>query len=514
MRRFCLFLLAALLAGCGGTMRQGHVGPAHVLRIADIADPPSLNPLLAHDQDTIGYDLLICQTLVGLDAANHLIPVLVTRIPSRMNGDISRDGTRITYHLRSGARFADGKPLTSADVAFTYRAIMDPRNNVLSVDAYQRIASLETPDDRTVVVRLRNPWNAAVTRLFAQSDFAFGILPAHAFAGTRLERAAWQQHPFGTGPFRVVQWQRGDRIVLEPNPYFHPKPKLDRIVLRMIPNANAAFNALRAHDVDVAPLFPDMLRQAAGVHDISVLRTPENAVVWLTLQTSRSPANDVRVRRAIADALDPNTLRDAYANAYEPAASFLPPVLAWHDKDIQPFRRDLAKAREMLAHGPVDALMVLQSEQPLRTRIATLVQQQLAGAGIHVTIKEFPTALFNAPEGPIRNARFTIAIDGWLGGADPEQSVVFLCDQATVDGSNISRYCRPRFEALFSDQERTSSTARRKRDFIAMQRMIHDDVPVIPLYYETYFDGVSTRVQGFARNMLRFPVAPETWDAH
>src|SRR5690348_12264564 len=110
MRRFCLFLLAALLAGCGGTVGQGHAGPAHVLRIADIVDPPSLNPLLAHDQDTIGYDLLICQTLVGLDAKNRLVPVLVTRIPSRGNGDISRDGTRITYHLRSDVRFADGKP--------------------------------------------------------------------------------------------------------------------------------------------------------------------------------------------------------------------------------------------------------------------------------------------------------------------------------------------------------------------------------------------------------------------
>lgn len=130
---------------------------------------------------------------------------------------------------------------------------------------------------------------------------------------------------------------------------------------------------------------------------------------------------------------------------------------------------------------------------------------------MNVAIKRFSTALFNAPEGPIRNARFTISIDGWLGGADPEQSVVFLCSQANPDGDNISRYCDPRFEALFRDQERTSNTAQRKHDFLAMQRIIHDDVPVIPLYYETYFDGVRTRVHGFERNMLRYPVAPETW---
>jgi peptide/nickel transport system substrate-binding protein len=249
MRRFFLFVMCAvLLCGCGA-----RVGSDGELRIADLVDPPSLDPLLAHDQMTIGYDLLISQTLIGIDASNRLVPVLVTRIPSRGNGDISPDGTRITYHLRRGIRFADGTPLTAADVAFTYRAIMDTHNNVLSVDAYQRIESLQTPDAHTVVIRLKSPWNAAVTRLFAQSDFAFGILPAHAFANTRLQHAAWEQHPFGTGPFRVVQWRRGDRIVLEPNPYFRPKPLLRRLVLRIIPNADAAFNALRAGDVGVAP---------------------------------------------------------------------------------------------------------------------------------------------------------------------------------------------------------------------------------------------------------------------
>jgi peptide/nickel transport system substrate-binding protein len=507
MRRFFYFVICAvLLCGCGA-----RAGSGGVLRIADLVDPPSLDPLLAHDQMTIGYDLLISQTLIGIDASNHLVPVLVTRIPTRANGDISSDGTRITYHLRRGIRFADGAPLTSADVAFTYRAIMDPHNNVLSVDAYERIASLQTPDPYTVAIRLKAPWNAAVTRLFAQSDFAFGILPAHAFANTRLLRAAWEQHPFGTGPFRVVEWRRGDRIVLEPNPYFRPKPLLRRLVLRIIPNAESAFNALRAGDVDVAPIYPDMLARARALRGITVVRTPENATFWLSLQTTHAPAEDLRVRQAMAYALDPNTIADVYQHAYPQAAAFLPPVLAWHDAGITPYAHDLSKARALLAGKTLDALLVTASEAQLDNRIATVVQQQLGQAGIRVSIKQFQTALFNAPEGPIRNARFTISFDGWIGGADPEQSVVFLCAQANPDGDNISRYCNPKFEALYRDQERTSSQTQRKRDFMAMQRLIHDDVPVIPLYYETYYDGVSGRVHGFARNMLRYPVSPELW---
>src|SRR5262249_51783404 len=156
----------------------------------------------------------LCQTLIGLSADNRDVPILVTRIPSRRNGDISADGMRITYHLRADAHFADGVPLTSADVAFTYRAIFDPRNRTVSVEPYRRIASLTTPDAHTVVIRLRAPWNAAVRVLFAQADYVYGILPKHAFADTKVVGTPWEDAPFGTGPFRVKKWLRGDRIVL------------------------------------------------------------------------------------------------------------------------------------------------------------------------------------------------------------------------------------------------------------------------------------------------------------
>ena len=512
-RRKALTLgLALLLAACAGGAPRGNAGAAHVLRIADLSDPSSLDPLLAHDQDTIGYDLLICQTLVGMDAQNRLVPVLIERIPSRVNGGVSGDGKTIVYRLRKGVRFSDGVELTSADVAFTYRAIMDSRNPVLSQDAYRRIASLSTPDRYTVVIRLKRPWNAAVSDLFAQSDFAFGILPAHAFKSTLLQHAAWEQHPFGSGPFRVTEWRRGDRVVFEPNPYFSPKPKLARIELRMIPDRGSALVALQAHDVDAAPVLPESILQVEGTPELRVLRTPENATVWLTLQTLQGPAKDRRIRRAIALALDAVELQKAYQSAYPRAAAFLPPVLQWHDASIRAAAHDLRAARAMLNGQTIDALLVLQSGNAAWLRIATVVQRQLAAAGIHVTIKTFTTTLFNAPDGPVRNARFTIAIDGWLGGADPEQSIVFTCSQATVNGDNISRYCDPRFEALFSDQQTARSAARRMADFLAMQRLIDEDLPVIPIYYEVYFDGLNARVRGFGRNMLRFPVAPETWD--
>jgi ABC-type transport system substrate-binding protein len=302
--------------------------------------------------------------------------------------------------------------------------------------------------------------------------------------------------------------------VLVPNPYFSPKPKLDRLELVMIPDANTAFVALRTHDVDIAPLrTAESVREARGVPGIVIVRTPENGTEWLSLQTAKGPAAHRRVRQAIAFALDMGAMRKTFGGIYPQAGSFLPPVMQpWYDGTITAYPHDLQRARALLRGRSIDAVVAIQAEYPLYAQIATVIQQQLSAAGIHANIKKYQTTLFNAPDGPVRNERFTIAIDGWLGGADPEQSIVFTCSQANVDGDNISRYCNPEFETLFADQAVTSDPARRRRDFELMQQMIHDDLPVVPLYYLTWFDAVDSHVHGFARNMLQYPVAPENWD--
>lgn len=512
MRRWTIALCALLLGGCSAHGHFAAGGTPHVLRIADRASPTSMDPLLAHDQDTIGYDLLVVQTLVGLDARNRLVPELAAEVPTRANGGISPDGRTIVYHLRH-ARFADGTPVTSADVLFTYHAILDPRNAVLSVDAYRRIASLTARGPHTVVIRLTRPWNAAVSTLFAQADFAFGILPAHAFASTDVEGASWENHAFGSGPFRVNIWRRGDRVVLVPNPYFRPKPRLRAIVLKMIPDESAGFFALRSGDVDTAILAPSMLASAreAGV---PVLVTPLNGTMWFTLNVRRGPTAHRSVREAIAAAMNiPQLLKSEY-DAFPPAGSVFPPQLLGADRAITPLRHDLARARRLLRGRAVSLTLITESGRPEYLQPATVLQAQLAQAGMRVTIKSVSTALYNAPDGPLRTGRFNIGEDAWIGGADPDQSIVFLCAQATQDGNNDSGYCRPRFDALAADESATRSERRRIADLRAMQEMIRQDLPVLPVYYDRNFDGVSPRVHGFARNMLEYPVDAQDWDVY
>ena len=518
--------LALTLACCScSPAGSGAQARVHELRIADWSEPSSLNPLLAHDQDTIGFDLLFAETLVGLSRENNLVPLLVTRVPSRANGDISIDGRTLVYHLRPNVRFADGKPLTSRDVAFTFDAIMDPRNPVLSRDAYRRIASLTTPDAHTVLVRLRSPWNAAVRELFAESDFAFGILPAHAFTSSSLQGASWEEHAFGAGPFRVTEWRRADRIILEPNPYFSPRPKLDRIELRMIPDLRGVVVALRTGEADLARLTAIQVPEAASIPRTRVISTDINGVEYLALQTATSPTDDLHVRRAIADALDFAVIERAFHRLNAPAAAFLPPVLPWHDDGLRPLTRNVvAAASELNAAGwhsrfgsrvkggsPLEVLIV--SQAGLSGELEAILQRELAEVGIRATIKSFPASSFYAPRGPLRTGHFNIVAQGWIGGADSEQSVVFACSQIGPDGNNISRFCDRRLDAAFQDQAVTTDERRRAADFRTMQGIVYDQVPVIPLDYLRYFDAVNLRVTGFTRNMLGFPVDAQNWDA-
>jgi ABC-type oligopeptide transport system substrate-binding subunit len=160
---------------------------------------------------------------------------------------------------------------------------------------------------------------------------------------------------------------------------------------------------------------------------------------------------------------------------------------------------------------PLDVVFVRQQGEP--TAFADAVERQLATVGIHVSMKAFPVTLFNALNGPIRSGRFNVAVLGWIGGADPEQSVVFGCDQIGPDGNNIQRFCDTQFEAAFHDQAVTPDSQRRARDFMTMQRVVYDRLAIVPLYYYRYEDVVGSRVTGFARNMLAYPVNAQDWDA-
>ena len=476
------------------------------MRIGYLGTIYTLDPLVAFGQRLIDLTQLYAQPLVGISPQNEAIPVLCTVVPSVANGGISRDGLTITYRLRRGVRFADGVPFTARDVAFTYRAILDPRNPVTEAEPYRRIASLETPDAYTVRIRLRARWAGAVRELFAASDYVYGILPAHAFSSTDLTRAAWNDRPFGTGPFRVVRWNRGDSVELERNPYVRPPPAISRVVIKMLPDENTAFIALRAHAIDFTDITYEQVAQARAERDLAVVAAPRNEVDDLEFQTQSAPMRDVRVREAVAYAVDRASIARAVYRGYSPLATTeIPPLFPEHDASIAAVPYDPARARALLAGAhPVVRISFNASEDVYRD-VATVLQENLHAVGIDAVLRgATPSVLYAPPAqgGVLYDGTFEIEVGGWYGGLDPEASEPWTCANRAPNGPNVARWCDAGYDAAFARQAQMLDPRERSAAFAAMQRRVRAALPLVFIVYRTEFEAINPSLRGFAPNML------------
>lgn len=521
----CLLLAAA----CSHVTGTHGWGTPHELTIVRANDTPTLNPLFTFDQPDIDVTQLYAEPLIGLSRKNELVPLVAARVPTIANGDVARDGRTVTYHLRHCVRFADGTPLTSKDVAFTYRAILDPRNPVTEAQPYRRVYRLDTPDRYTVVLHFHRPWAAATAALFAVTDFIYGILPAHAFAGTDMSRAPWNDHPFGSGPFRVVRWERGERIVLEPNPYAWRKPHLTRLVLQIAPDRNTELQLLQTHAVDVVDyLTDDQAAQMRAVSSVSLVRTEKNHVAYLSFQLRRFPTNDARVRRALMEAIDTGELaRNVYHGLWPVATTEIAPVLWGHDPTIHAYAysfsaavRDLDRAGWRMSGGvrnkggrPLAVDVAYEASNQEGRSIATVIQENLARAGVQASVRGYPTNVFYAvPDGTYYGGRFNLAVSGFYGGSDPEQSEFWTCDRVSPNGSNVARFCDPAYDALFVRQAELEDHTARVRAFGAMQRLIAASAVFVPLVYRGDYSAINPAVRGWSPNMLFEFSNAEDWD--
>lgn len=509
-----VFLFACSRAGTGHGW-----GTPHEMTIARANDPSSLNPLIAFDQPDIDITQLYAEPLVGMNARNEPIPLLAVRVPTVENGDVARDGAMVTYHLRRGVRFADGSPFTSKDVAFTYRAILDPRNPTTETQPYREIERLETPDPYTVVLHFRRRWSAATAALFAVTDFIYGILPSRAFASTDVSHSAWNDHPYGSGPFRVVKWTRGEEIVFEPNPYAWRKPHLRRLVLKIVPDRNTTLLMFQTHAVDVDDYVnDDQVVQSRGALGTSLVRTGKNHITYAAFETKRFPTDDPQVRKALTEAIDSADIaRKVYHGLWPVATTEMALVLWAHDSSVHPYAYDpKAAARDLDAAGwkrtgairtkagrPLAIDVAYEAPSRDERDAATVIQAYLSRIGVDAAVRAYPTNVFyDVPNGVFYGGRFNLAVTGFYGGMDPEQSEFWTCDRVAPHGPNAPRFCDRSYDALFLRQSLLTDRRARQAVFNQLQRIVAQSALFVPLVYRGDYSAVNPAVRGWAPNML------------
>lgn len=489
-------------------------------------DPATLDPLFARSDDERQVAHLMFDMLLDVDDRGRLIPALALAVPSQANHGISPDGRTIVYHLRNGVRWQDGKPFTAADVIFTWRAITDPDNNVPSTRAYDLIDLIFAPDPYTVVVRLRQPWAPAVATFFTYGADPVPILPAHLLQDqSDLGHADFNLHPVGTGPYKLVRWERDDRLVFAANPsYFRGKPKTAFVVAHVVPDTNTSLTMLRSGLLDWSLLSPAQ-RLALGLNtSLRFTYVPFSGIGAMAYNCRRPPLDDERLRTALAMAIDRRRLSAGITAGQYPLAENDQPPFSWaHDSSVaMPAFNPREADRHLDALGwrrgadgvrrkagtALALTFATFPESDTAVRTAEYVQRMLGERGIDVTVKKVSLAQFYLPaseHGLLLSGRFDLAYVVWRSGLDPDDSDLVACRGA----ANYAGYCDRALDALETRALSSQSISERRSLYRQIQRRLATALPYFYLYSPRYGYATASDLTGFDPS----PFSP-TWNAY
>jgi peptide/nickel transport system substrate-binding protein len=250
-------VLAISVAGCSpiATPRAGgNPGTIHgVLRITGVDEPDNLNPLLGYLAADTDLSMFWAGYLFNWSDRDRLVPELAERVPTQGNGDISHDGLTIVYHLRRNVRWQDGAPFTADDVIYTWQQTMNPRNLVVTRIGYDEVRAIERRNDYTIAVHLRRRFAPFVATFFTMGNHPVSILPRHILARyADLNRVSYNDHPIGTGPFRLVSYDRGVSVRFAANKhYWRGPPRLREVDVRFVPDVNTILTLALRHEIDL-----------------------------------------------------------------------------------------------------------------------------------------------------------------------------------------------------------------------------------------------------------------------
>ncbi|HEV2878742.1 MAG TPA: peptide ABC transporter substrate-binding protein [Candidatus Eremiobacteraceae bacterium] len=515
---------AAVLATTGCTKVSTSIGAAAhgfgqaaVLRISDISDPSTLNPMLSGADVAYQLSAYTLEYLVQLDDSGHVIPVLCERVPTVENGDISPDGLTLTYHLRRGVTWSDGVPFTAQDVIASWKQVMNPLNNVIIREGYDVISQIDAPNSHTAVVHLKRPYAPLPTRFFAGiQEGPIAVMPAHVIADLHdLNRSAFNARPIGTGPFIVQSWERNGRMVFVANPhYWRGKPGLEQIVFQAQPSTATEFVGFQTHEIDTDfDAGPGRLPEYQTLKDMRVVQARSLRLSVGVMNCEKFPFSDIHVRHALAYAIDrAAVLHNVYHDAGYLADEYLPRWSWAYTPDVPHYPYDVERSRSELDAagykvGPdgiryrdgraLSVVLVTTAGDNPGLRNGAMVQSFLHRVGFAVTIKTYPYGLIFDNNGPIRTGNYNLAFYSFSVNYDPSSLDDDGCDQFAPHGGNDARFCDRITEGLERQGLAIPDVARRKPIYQEIERRRMSDLPDLPMYFRDRVSVVTTDLHGY-----------------
>ncbi|HZN81787.1 MAG TPA: ABC transporter substrate-binding protein [Mycobacterium sp.] len=473
----------AALTACSTGDRVDLGGDSSGNLVAAIAgEPDQLDP-----QKTSAYfsfEVLenVFDTLVEPDANLEMRPALAE------SWTVSPDQLVWTFHLRRSVTFHDGSPFTADDVVYSYRRIID--QELANADKLSAVTGITAADPSTVVITLKQPTPNLLTNLGGFKGLAI-------VQRRNVESGEIATHPVGTGPFAFQSQKSGDSIILKANPtYWAGAPKVSGVTFRFISEPSTALSALQAGEIDWTDSVPTQrVAQLKDDDSITLATTASNDYWYLALNEARPPWNDLRVRQAIAYAID----RDAIvqATSYGTAVAnqlAIPQGNPWYTP-YDAYRHDVDKAKSLLADAgaaPKSLDMLVTNEYPETVTAAQIIADNLAPLGITVNIRTVDFATWLDEQ---NNGHFDMLMMGWLGNIDPDD--FYYAQHHTNGSSNAQKFSNPEVDRLLDAGRVEINRNARAGEYAKAATIIADQVSYIYLYNPSVIQAWTTRLSGY-----------------
>jgi ABC-type transport system substrate-binding protein len=457
------------------------------------SSPANLDPRVGLDAQSERIDDLLFDDLLTRDDHLNVQPGLAERweIP---------DPRTYIFHLHRGVKFHDGRSLTSRDVKWTFDSLLQGKIRSTKSGAYRLVDSIEAPDDSTVVFHLKEPF---ATLLWNLSDGAIGIVPY----GSSDEMSS---KPIGSGPFRLVSAQLDREIVIECNQdYWGQKARVNRVRFIVVPDTTTRALELRKGSADIAinALTADMILALQRESKLEVLRAPGTVLSYLAFNLRDPILKDVRVRQALAFAIDRRPMLQYLSRGFaRPADSILPPESWAYNAEVAHYPYDPERAQQLLEHAGYSAVngvrfhLTMKTSTEESTRLmAAVLQQQLRDVGIALDIRTFEFATFFSD---VTRGAFELYSLRWIGGnEDPDIfEYVFHSARFPPRGANRGYYANPRVDALIDQARSQLDQNTRKRLYAEVQEILAQQLPYINLWYQDNVLVHSKRVRNLTLN--------------
>jgi len=523
-----LVIAILLLAGCRPNEPASRLNwdqsfppePGGQLITASSADPSGLIFMVAGESASAAIAGNIFNSLLKYNRNLDLEGELVER------WEISTDKKTITFYLKPNLEWADGQPLTSADVLFTWQLVTDEKTRSPYASDYQLVKQASAPTPQTFVVTYEQPYAPAL-----DSWAGLHILPKHLLQGQNIHTTAFARKPVGSSYYQLASWSHGANIQLKRNPRsVLGAANIDQLITRIIPDNSAQFLELMADNIDSMGLDPIKYSRIVPArpelkNKLNLYKELGNSYTYLGFNLKHPPFDDVRVRQAINHAIDKQEIIDGvYLGLGINIASPYKPGTRWSNPNLAPYPYDPTKARLLLKQagfadsngdgvlerdGKPFAFEIITNQNKEREKSAVLIQRRLKEVGIRVNIRAIEWASFISRF--IKTGDFDAVILGWGLGLDPDQFNIWHSSQQAPGQFNFIGYHNPKVDKLLEEGRTELNPDVRMNIYHAFAQELLADTPVVYLSAGYGLSAIHKRVKGIADPV---PPAGVGYDAH